>query len=314
MRRRFVARHVHEIVIGVLLAVILGVGAWLEPGFVSLDTQLDLSSHATELALLALPMTLIIISGGIDLSVGSTMALAAVTLGLLFEAGAPIWAASLAAIGTGALAGSLNGVFVAHVRVHPLIVTLASLAAFRGLAEGISRGRPISGFPSGFLRLGEGAIGGVPYPMLIVAAAAVGFAAFAWRTVPGFRIYAVGDNERAARYSGVPVDRLKLALYTLSGAAAGVAAVLFAARRNTAKADVGAGIELEVITAVVLGGTSTTGGRGSILGAILGVAIIHEVRELVSWHWRHDELILIVTGAILIASVLVNNIAPSRRA
>jgi len=150
--------------------------------------------------------------------------------------------------------------------------------------------------------------------MLIVAAAAVGFAAFAWRTVPGFRIYAADDNKRAARYNNMPVDRLKLALYTLSGAAAGVAAVLFAARRNTAKADVGAGIELEVITAVVLGGTSTTGGRGSILGAILGVAIIHEVRELVSWHWRHDELILIVTGAILIASVLVNNIAPSRRA
>lgn len=314
MNRRLGARHVHEIVIGLLLMVILGIGAWLEPGFVALDTQLDLSAHATELALLALPMTLIIISGGIDLSVGSTMALAAVVLGLLFEAGTPIWVASLGALGTGALAGSLNGVFVAYVRVHPLIVTLASLAAYRGLAEGISLGRPTSGFPPGFLWLGEGAMGGVPLPVAIVAAAAIVVTTIARRTIPGFRIYAIGDNELAARYSGVPVDRLKLALYTASGAAAGLAAVLFAVRRNTAKADVGAGIELEVITAVVLGGTSIFGGRGSIPGALLGVAIIHEIRELVSWHWRQDELILIVTGAILIASVLINNIALCRRA
>lgn len=304
-----VRSHFHEIIIALLLITVLAIAARLEPRFALAATQLELSTHAAELALLALPMTFIIISGGIDLSIGSTMALAAVVLGLLFESGVPIGVAAGAAIVTGAIAGALNGVFVAYVRVHPLIVTLASLAAYRGLAEGISLGRPISGFPADFLRLGGGTIEGIPIPLLIVLGASVMFAAVAWRTGPGFRIYAIGDNELAARYSGVPVDRTKLLLYTLSGTGAGLAAVLVVARRNTAKADIGTGIELEVITAVVLGGTSIFGGRGTIAGSILGVALIHEVRELVSWHWRQDELILIVIGAILIVSVLLNNVA-----
>ena len=153
-------RHLHELVIGALLIALFAIAAWLEPRFASLDTQLDLSSHAAELLLLALPMTLIIISGGIDLSVGSTMALASVVLGLLFEAHIPLWLAGIAAIATGAAAGALNGLFIARIKVHPLIVTLASFSAYRGLAEGISRGKPISGFPDSFQALGSGASAG----------------------------------------------------------------------------------------------------------------------------------------------------------
>ena len=111
--------------------------------------------------------------------------------------------------------------------------------------------------------------------------------------------YAIGDNEVAAQYAGIPVARHKLLLYTASGATAGLAAVLFAAHRNTAKADVGNGIELQVITAVVLGGTSIFGGRGTILGTLLGVAVIHELSELIAWRWQRHELILIVTGGIM---------------
>jgi rhamnose transport system permease protein len=245
--------------------------------------------------------------------VGSMMALSAVVLGLLFKGGAPVWAAALAAVAVGAGAGALNGAFVALVRVHPLIVTLATMAAYRGLAEGVSLGRPMSGFPDWFLGLGEPAVSGLPLPVMVVAVLAIVAALVAWRSVFGFRIYATGDSEPAARYCGIGVDRLKLALYTLSGAAAGLAAVIFAAQRNTAKADVGEGIELEVITAVVLGGTSIFGGRGSIVGTVLGVALIHEVREFVSWHWQNDVLILIVIGSIMIASVLLNNLASRRR-
>lgn len=303
---------VHEIVIGLLLAALLGIAAWAEPGFVSLSTQLELSTHATEVTLLALPMTLIIISGGIDLSVGSTMALASVVMGMLFHAGLPVWGAAVAAVLVGGAAGSLNGVFVAFVRVHPLIVTLASLAAYRGLAEGISRAVPVSGFPEGFKEIGSGAILGIPYLLLIVLLAALAAGIVGWRSVAGFRVYAIGDNERAARYGGVPVDRLKLYLYALSGAMAGVAAVSFAARRDTAKADVGTGIELEVITAVVLGGTSIFGGKGSIVGTLLGVALIHEVHEFASWLRWPGELILILVGGILIGSVLLNNLAVKR--
>lgn len=303
----------HECILAGLLLCLLGVAAWLEPGFVSLAAQLELSTHAFELALLALPVTLIIISGGIDLSVGSAMALSAVVLGLLFQAGAPLWAASLGALATGTACGALNGIVIARTRVEPLIITLATLAAFRGLAEGISLGRPVSGFPDSFLWLGGGTLAGVPVAGLIVAAAAAVLMLIVWKTVPGFWVYAIGDSPRAATYAGVPVPRLKLALYTLSGAAAGLAAILFVARRNTAKADIGAGIELEVITAVVLGGASIFGGRGTIIGTLLGVAVIHEIREFVSWHWQRDELILIVIGSILIGSVLLNNIASGRR-
>lgn len=303
----------HERVIALLLVGVLVLAATIETGFVTLPTQLELSAHAAELALLALAMTFVIISGGIDLSVGSTMALAAVVLGLLHEAGAPMWVASGAAVLVGASAGVINGVFVAVVRVHPLIVTLATLAAYRGLAEGISLGRPVSGFPDSFQQMGTGALGGVPTLVMVVVAAAVIAGIVLSRTVAGFWVYTIGGNETAARYAGVPVDRVKLGLYTVSGLAAGVAGVMFVARRNTAKADIGTGIELEVITAVVLGGVNIFGGRGTITGTVLGVLLIHELRELVSWHWRRDELILIVIGLVLVVSVLLNNLASRRR-
>lgn len=303
---------IHEVVLVMLLGTVLGAAAWLDPVFVAPRTQLDIAMHALELALLALPMTLIIITGGIDLSVGSAMALASVALGLLHEAGASMWLACAAAVGVGAAAGALNGFFVARVRVHPLLITLATLSAYRGLAEGISRGRPISGFPNGFLELGSGLVLGVPSPLVVVIAAGIAAAVVTSRTIWGVWVYAAGGNERAAAYCGVPVLRLQFILYTLSGLAAGLCAVLFAARRNTAKADVGAGIELEVITAVVLGGTSIFGGKGTIIGTVLGVLVVHELREFVSWRWGHDEIVQVVIGATLIGSVLLTNLASRR--
>jgi rhamnose transport system permease protein len=122
----------------------------------------------------------------------------------------------------------------------------------------------------------------------------------------------MGHNETASRYSGLPVERIKLLIYSLSGAMAGLAAVLFVARRNTAKADIGAGMELDVITAVVLGGTSIFGGRGRIVGTLLGVLLIHETREFVSWRWNNDELIFVVVGVLLIAAVLINSAVTGR--
>jgi len=302
-------RHFHEATLLAILTLLLLLAYSLDPAFLSPSTQLELSTHAFELALLALPMSFIIISGGIDLSIGATMALSAVVLGLLFESGAPMWLAAIAAIATGTSAGLINGIFVSFIRVHPLIVTLATMAAFRGLAEGITLGRPISGFPDDFTWWGTGALVGLPIPLLLFAAAALAAILLRSRTVAGFWPYPIGDNERAARYAAIPVDRVKLILYTAAGSAAAISGIIYAARRNTAKADIGTGIELEVITAVVLGGTSIFGGRGTILGTLLGIVLIHEIHEFVSWHWQHDELILIVVGSILIGSVLLNNLA-----
>jgi len=297
---------------GALAIVLLAAMGIMDPAFLRWATQVELSTHVWELAIVAVPMTLIILAGGIDLSVGSAMALCAVTLGLSFEAGWSPWVASLAAIAVGCLAGLLNGIFVAWVRVHPLIVTLATLAAFRGIAEGISFGRPISGFPASFAFVGQGAILGIPVPAIVFAVVAAGGLFALWMLPFGQYLYAIGHNEAATRYSGVAVDRIKILLYTLSGAAAGVAAVLLVARRNTAKADAAMGMELDVITAVVLGGTSIFGGRGTLVGTVLGVLVIHEVREFVSWRWQRDELNFIVVGTLLILAVLLNRLLAPR--
>jgi rhamnose transport system permease protein len=287
---------------------------WQAPEFVTWETQLDLSTHVWELALMCLPMTLIIITAGIDLSVGSIMALSAVILGTAYlQWNVPIGLAAVLALLAGAAAGALNGVFVAWVRVHPLIVTLATLAAYYGTAVGISHGLPLSGYPEGFRTIGGGSVGGVPIAGVFFAAAAIVAAVVLGKTAYGQGLYAIGHNETAARFSGISVDWTKLLLYTSSGLAAGMAALLFVGRRNTANTDIGAGISLDVITAVVLGGTSIFGGRGRIVGTLLGIVLIHETREFVSWHWSKAELNLIVIGTLLVASVLMNSLLSSRR-
>ncbi|BDI31197.1 sugar ABC transporter permease [Capsulimonas corticalis] len=297
-----------EIVLLVLLIGLMILAGSLSPTFLAPNAQMGLSTHVWELALLAIPMTLIIVTAGIDLSVGSTMALCAVVFGLCFQAHMPLALAGALTLATGAAAGALNGFFITRVRVHPLIVTLATLAAYRGVAEGLSLGRPVSGFPESFTWLGQGTVLGIPIPGLIFGVAVIAVGLIAARTPLGLWLSAIGYNETASLYSGIAVARIKMWLYTLSGTTAGLAALLFVARRNTAKADIGTGMELAVITAVVLGGTSIFGGRGRLFGTVLGVLLIHETREFVSWQWNRDELNLIVIGLLLILSVLADSL------
>lgn len=292
----------------VLLIALLIYARMVDPAFVTLRAQGFLAPHVWELAIVALPMLVIIVSGGIDLSVGSTVALSAVTLGLLFERGVHPFVAAGVAVLAGTCLGAINGWFIARMRVHPLIVTLASLAAYRGVAEGISTARPISGYPESFLNLSRG-----PIPMLVFAVLAIVCAVFLGRTVSGRWVYALGTNEKATLFTGIPVDKLKMGIYAACGCCCGMAAVLMVARNNTAKADMASGMELEAITAVVLGGASIQGGTGSVTGVLLGLALIHETREFVSWHWKQNELNLIVIGGLLLASVLVQRLLDRNR-
>jgi rhamnose transport system permease protein len=311
---RFLVSVRQEAVLLLLLMGLLLLAWHLSPKFLTAPVQIELSTHVWELALLALPMTLIILTAGIDLSVGSTMALSAVVFGLGFAHGLPLFLDVLLALLTGAAAGALNGLFVSYVRVHPLIVTLATLSAYQGIAEGISLGKPFSGFPAGFATLGQGALLGLPIPGIIFLAALAVTAILLARTPLGLRLSAIGYNETAARYSGLAVPKIKFWLYTASGLTASVAALLYVSWRNTAKADIGKGMELDVITAVVLGGTSIFGGRGRLLGTVLGVLLIHETREFVSWQWDRAELNLIVIGALLLLSVLADSLlSPKKR-
>jgi rhamnose transport system permease protein len=284
----------------------------LDPTFVRPQAQLVLSTQVWELALLALPMTFIIVTGGIDLSVGSMIALSGVVLGLSYEAGMNIWLCCALAILAGTAAGALNGLFVSVVRVHPLIVTLATLSAYRGIAEGISSGRPISGFPDSFAWLGRGDVAGVPVAAILFAIAAIIAGVVLWKTPFGRSLYAMGYNETATRFSGIKTRKIKFILYTMSGLSAAVAAILLVGRRNTAKADIGAQMELDVITAVVLGGTSIFGGRGRITGTVLGVLLIHETKSFVSWYFQNDPLIPLVVGVLLIVAVLLNSLLTPR--
>lgn len=315
----------HEVVLALML---IGLFVWariVEPRFVTLEAQQDLSTHLWEKALVAIPMTLIIITAGIDLSVGSTVALCSVVLGMSFRygwggligvqpdnpQGLSIWLSVVLALITGTLAGAANGFFVAKIRVHPLIVTLATLAAFRGIAEGISLGKPASGFPPAFEFLGHGIVLGQPIAGWLFLVFAIVVAIVLIKTPFGRYLYAIGHNETAARFSGVNVDRIKLLLYTLSGTTAAVVAI-FTSSRLTAKANLGDGLELTVITAVVLGGTSIFGGRGTMIGTVLGVLLVHETYEFVDWRWR-SEYYEIVIGILLIGSVLLNRLLSVRR-
>lgn len=293
-----------EATLFVVLVALLAVAAVYEPRFVTLKTQTLLAAHSWELAIVAVPMLLIIIAGGIDLSVGSMVALSAVTLGLLHERGWPIAASVSVAVLVGAMAGAVNGWLIARTRVHPLLITLGSMAAFRGIAEGISLARPLSGYPEGLLALSAGMT-----PMLVFVGSAGLAHGLLTRLRLGRWIVANGTDETVSRFSKTPVDRIKVLLYTLSGLACGVAGVLLVARNNTAKADVGLGMELEAITAVVLGGASIEGGRGRVLGLVLGLALIHETRQFVSWHWRQSELNLLVIGGLLIVAVLFDRLS-----
>ena len=297
-----------ELSLFALLIALLAFAWIVEPTFVTMRAQALLSSHIWELAIVALPMLLIVVAGGIDLSVGSLLALCAVVLGLLFEKGLSPWLASATAIVVGLGLGSLNGWFVSRFKIHPLLITLATLAAFRGIAEGISLARPISGFPENFQELSGGKIMGLPYPGLIFFALAILTWIVLTKTVFGRWIFAIGNGEKVALFSKVPTARVRLLLYAFSGICCGIAATILVARNNTAKADLATGLELDVITAVVLGGAKIEGGEGSVVGLLLGIILIHETREFVSWHWRQSELNLLVIGGLLIAAVLLQQL------
>lgn len=295
----------HEVLLALLLAALLAAAGQLMPSFLQPRSQLLLSRQLWEFAILALGMTLIIITGGIDLSVGSTMGLCAVVFGMVFAATQSVALSVVACLAMGVGCGSANGWLISHVRVHPLIVTLATFAAYRGIAEGISQGASYSRFGDGFATIARGMWLGVPLPGYLFLLLAIACGVFLAKTPQGRFLYAMGHNETAARFSGVPVNRLKFWLYTLSGTLAGLATVIYVSRFDTAKADAGKGFELDVITAVVIGGTSIYGGRGNIVGTSLGLLLIHETRLFVGRYWRTDELRSIVIGLLLIASVLL---------
>jgi rhamnose transport system permease protein len=304
----------HEAVLLAILLAALAVLAFLSDRFFTLDNLLNQGMLMTEVGLIAMPMTFIIVTGGIDLSVGSALGMCAILLGYSWHNwGFPLPLAIAFALFAGGVGGFVNGWFITHLRVPPLIMTIATLALYRGLAEGISQAHSVRGYPDWFFGLGQGSLLGVPSQLWILLAVIVVFGVVLARTTFGRALYAIGHNETAARFSGVPVDRIKLAIYTASGLMAGLAAWIFVSRVSTTRSDMGIGVELDVIAAVVLGGTSIFGGVGTIAGSVLGLVLIQLLKDGLALTGVKGDATIMVIGTVLIASVLVTSLAERRR-
>ncbi|WP_027525963.1 ABC transporter permease [Bradyrhizobium sp. Ec3.3] len=304
----------HETMLAVILLLALIVLGGLNSRFLTLDNLLNQGRLTTEVGLIALPMTFIIITGGIDLSVGSIVGLCAILLGYSWKNfGFPLPLAICFSLLVGAAAGLLNGIVITRVKVPPLIMTIATLALYRGLAEGISQARSVRGYPEWFYFIGQENLFGVPAQLWLLLIAIVVSAIVLDRTTFGRTLYAIGNNETAARFSGLPVDRVKLIIYTLSGLMAGLSACVLVSRVTTTRSDMGIGYELDVIAAVVLGGTSIFGGVGTIWGTVVGLAMIQLLKNGLALTGVKGDATIVVIGAVLILSTLVASSLQRRR-
>lgn len=298
----------------IILIVIVIFNAITSPHYLQVQNQINLFQLNIEKIIVALIMTFIIINAEIDLSVGSMMGLAGCVMAFLYESGLPFELCILAALLTGVLFGAFNGFMVSYVGLTSLIVTLAGLITYRGLARVLLENRSIGNFPDWFDRLGQQPLVG-PFPLALI----IFFVFLIIATIilqwsgAGRYVYVIGNSKEVARYSGVNVRRVKMVLFTVSGLIAAFAGLLLAARLGSMRGDTATGTELEVITMVVLGGVSIFGGRGTLFGVILAILIVLNLRNGMGLLNITGEIQTGVIGVLLILSVLGPNIAQAVR-
>jgi rhamnose transport system substrate-binding protein len=288
------------------IAVEVAVFTAIAPAFLTAANLFEVTRLSVEVGLLAIAMTPILVTGGIDLSVGAMMGLAAVMFGAASrDWGWPTAAAAALALAAGVAGGALNAVAIARLNIPPLIVTIGTLSLFRGLAEGMTHGSVnYSGFPAGVLRLGQGYIGGVVPAQLPLFAVIFGaYVVLLHRSVVGRAWYAIGFSASAARYAGIPVARRVGLAYVLSGLVASIAAIVYVAHLGQARADAGTGYELDAIAAVVLGGTSVFGGRGSLWGTLGGLTAIAVLQNGLHLAALPSEMAGVLVGVLLVATI-----------
>jgi len=305
-----------ETLLVVVLALFIWVGAALSPYFLDAGNFSDLTDDLMEKAIMALPLALVIIAGEIDLSVESMLGLSSALLGFVFAAGLPLWAGIPLVLAVGALGGLLNGLLVTVARLPSLVVTLGTLALYRGLAYVVLGPRAVSSWPAAFNNFGFGDVPGtlVPWPFVVFAALAIVFGFLLHRTWVGRQLFATGKNQEAARFAGVRVARLKTTLFVLSGVLAALAGVILTARLASARADNGQGFVLDVVTAVLLGGVNIFGGEGTIAGVVLSVFVIGVLRNALTLADITPDTQAIAVGGLLIVSVAGPNVVRRIRA
>jgi ribose transport system permease protein len=299
----------------VLGLIVLSAVLWaLTPHFLTVSNLLNIAQQTSINAIVAAGMTFVIISGGIDLSVGSIVALSGVALGGFLQAGQPAIVAVIGAVAVGIASGLVNGLLVSVGRLPPFIATLGMMSVARGLALVLTEGRPISGFSEGFRSVATGSLGPIPAPVIITLLVyAIAHVAIT-RTTFGRYVYAIGGNEEATRLSGVAVRFHKTAIYAVSGLMSAVAAVVLTARLNSAQPIAGMMYELDAIAATVIGGTSLMGGEGSLFGTLVGALIMGVLRNGLNLLGVSSFLQQIVIGGVIVGAVLVDTLLKRQRA
>ena len=304
-----------ETLLVLLLAGLVIEGTRVSPYFLTGQNFANLVSAVMEIAIIALPMTLIVITADIDLSVESMVGMAGAILGWLMVAGLPLPIGIPLVLLIGALGGLLNGVLVTRAGIPALVVTLGTLALFRGIANIVLGPTVISVWPDWFTEFGFGTIAGSPIPYTLVVFAVLGviFWAVTHGTWIGRQVYAIGKNKDAARYSGVRVQRVRTWLFVLCGLISALAGILLAARFSSARNDNGTGMTLTVVTVVVLGGVDINGGKGTIPGVILAAFTLAVLENVLRLAGVSGEFQGIAVGLLLIVSVTVPYIARQSR-
>jgi rhamnose transport system permease protein len=298
-----------ETLLLLLLGGTIAFGASVSPYFLQSTNLFFICLNVGEVAIMALPLTLIVITGEIDLSVASMLGLTGVLMAELFKHGWPIWPAMIAAVVLGVILGAFNGFLVTRVGLPSLAVTIGTLTLYRGIAQGILPTDTIGGFPAYLTNIGVVPIPGthIPYSIAFFGVLAVVFAVVLHATPLGRAIFAIGAGQEAAFFAGIRVKRIKFWLYVLSGMLCGFAGVLWTLRFASARYDSGIGLELYVVTIVLLGGVSIFGGRGTILGVALAVAVLGTLQTALTADLMPAQDQNIVVGALLLASVIVPN-------
>ncbi len=300
------------IAIGIFWAVLLVVLAVRAPGFFAFGNIRDIAVSNASTLIVAIGMTLVIVAGEIDVSVGSQFAVASVIAGTLAKAGLPLVATVCLTMLAGALIGSLNGALVALLGVPSIVATLAAMAFWRESLRWVTQGAWVQGLPSTFQWMGMSQGGGEAG---ILISAALLFAVFVWsmrRVQAGRAIYAAGSQRESARLAGIPVTQISIAVFILMGALTGVAALLDSVRFNEVQSSAGAGLELKAISAVVIGGASITGGKGTLWGTLLGASVLAVIAPSLTFLGINAFWEKAIQGAIILGAIVLESAAARR--
>jgi len=292
---------------GIGLLILVTVLSFMSPYFLTIPNLLNVVRQVSIIAIVSFGMTMVILTGGIDLSVGSMLAFSgAIAAGMIVNSGLNVFLAIFIGLAAGTALGLFNGIAVAKAKLPAFIVTLAMMTVARGFTLIYTNGRPISGFNETFRFFGAGYLGRIPVPVLIMFILLIAIYILLKKTPLGRYIYAIGGNEKATKLSGINTDRIKIAVYALNGFLAAVSGIILTSRLNSAQPMAGEGYELDAIAAVVLGGTSLSGGSGGVVGTIVGALIIAVLNNGLNLLNVSSFYQLVAKGAVILLAVFLD--------